>query len=358
MSRDLSRSRRWLFLVGWLAAATAVEEAGAETPRLSYDAELVLPAPYEERVQFWVDVFTRYHLNEAIVHDRQRPENVLAVVPLASGSREELDRIRERYAELVEFLTLAQPWEHSSLLRFFKGAIDPRWIAGARDRIRVQPGGREVFAKGLLRSRLHLDTVRRIFREAEIPELIAFLPHVESSFHAEAVSSAGAAGLWQLMPETARRYLRVDDDVDERLQPAKATRAAAAYLRLAYEATGSWPLAITAYNYGVNGMRRAVRELGTADLVTVLEQHESPVFGFACKNFYWQFLAAAHVARHHAFYFPELSGWQVYVVQPGDTLWQIARRHGTTIEALRSANRETLANTEHLRLGQRLMISG
>ena len=61
-----------------------------ETPRLAHDYELPLPAELEERVWFWVDVFTRYHLDEAIVHDRDHPENVLAVVPLATGSRAEL----------------------------------------------------------------------------------------------------------------------------------------------------------------------------------------------------------------------------------------------------------------------------
>lgn len=357
MGHKLSPRCRWLFLVV-VVAAVAAQVAEAKTPRLSYDGEFVLPAQYEDRVRFWVDVFTRYHLDEAIVHDRDRPENVLAIVPLRQGTPAELEEIRERYSTLVEYLTAAEPWEHPSWLRLFKPPVDPEWIGRAQGRVRVQPGQREVFAKGLIRSRHHLDTVRDRLRAESIPEIVAFLPHIESSFDAGAASAAGAAGLWQLMPETARRFLRVDAKVDERLQPAKATRAAAAYLRLAYDSVGSWPLAITAYNYGVNGMRRAVRELGTTDLATVLEGHQSPVFGFACKNFYLQFLAAAHVATHQPHYFPELSGWQVYVVRPGDTLWQIARRHGTTIEKLRSANRETLAETHHLQLGQRLMISG
>jgi len=182
--------------------------------------------------------------------------------------------------------------------------------------------------------------------------------NVESSFDAEAISPAGAIGLWQLMPETARRYLRVDEEVDERLQPAKATRAAAAYLRTAHDALGSWPLAITAYNYGLNGTRRAVDALGTRDLGTLIERHESPAFGFAVKNFYVQFLAAAHVAMNQPYYFPEMRRWEVYVVRQGDTLWQIARRHGVTIDALRSENREALADSRYLHLGQRLVISG
>ena len=215
-----------------------------------------------------------------------------------------------------------------------------------------------MFANGVLRSRALLEAIRAELRDVSIPEAIAYLPHVESSFDAEAISPAGAIGLWQLMPETARRYLRVDEEVDERLQPAKATRAAAAYLRTAHDALGSWPLAITAYNYGLNGTRRAVDALGTRDLGTLIERHESPAFGFAVKNFYVQFLAAAHVAMNQPYYFPEMRRWEVYVVRQGDTLWQIARRHGVTIDALRSENRGALADSRYLHLGQRLVISG
>ena len=329
-----------------------------ETPRLAHDRELPLPAELEERVWFWVDVFTRYHLDEAIVHDRDHPENVLAVVPLATGSRAELREIEERYRGLIAQLVKAAPRDRSRFLRPFQAPIDPRWIRAAQDRVRAQQGQREVFANGVLRSRALLEAIRAELRDVSIPEAIAYLPHVESSFDAEAISPAGAIGLWQLMPETARRYLRVDEEVDERLQPAKATRAAAAYLRTAHDALGSWPLAITAYNYGLNGTRRAVDALGTRDLGTLIERHESPAFGFAVKNFYVQFLAAAHVAMNQPYYFPEMRRWEVYVVRQGDTLWQIARRHGVTIDALRSENRGALADSRYLHLGQRLVISG
>lgn len=344
--------------MGLVAIFAANRVAADETPRLDFDSELALPAQYEGRVQFWIDVFSRYRLDEAIVHDRERPENVLAIVPLKSGSTVELDAIEKRYVELMARLEQAEAWQRPGFLSMFLTPIDPRWIAEAHGRVRVQPGQREVFSRGLVRSRLLLENVRDVLRDSRIPETIAYLPHIESSFDADAVSSAGALGLWQLMPDTARRYLRVDGEVDERLFPAKATRAAASYLRMSYDVLGSWPLAITAYNYGLNGMRRAVDALDTKDIATVIDQHESPVFGFACKNFYIQFLAAAHVAMNHDHYFPELGGWQVYVVREGDTLWQIARRHGTTIEKLRSENREKLTESRYLKLGQRLMISG
>lgn len=82
-------------------------------------------------------------------------------------------------------------------------------------------------------------------------------PFIESSFDYSAHSSVGAAGIWQFMPRTARVYkMAVGRYVDERRDPIKATRAAAKYLKTAYDALGSWPLAIVSYNHGVGGVRK------------------------------------------------------------------------------------------------------
>lgn len=71
------------------------------------------------------------------------------------------------------------------------------------------------------------------------------------------MSSAGAAGIWQFMPDTARRYgLQVDDYIDERMDFVKSTDAAMRYLRDLYDIFGSWTLAAAAYNRGENGLQR------------------------------------------------------------------------------------------------------
>src|SRR5262249_32354697 len=104
MRWELFRSCPRLLLVvvvvaAWVPAARGA--ASAETPRLAFGSDLPLPSEFEERVRFWIDVFTRYHLDEAIVHDRDHPENVIAVVPLETGSRAELREIEERYRGLI-----------------------------------------------------------------------------------------------------------------------------------------------------------------------------------------------------------------------------------------------------------------
>jgi membrane-bound lytic murein transglycosylase D len=353
------RSRRFAFLliVGLELVVARAAQARGDAPRLEFENGLEVPRGLDARVRFWIDVFTRYSLHDAIVQDRDDPSVVLAVVPLSTGSAEELNAVKQRYQDLAGALPRADGRERQRILQAFGPPLDPNWIARERDRIRVYPGQREVFQKSLQRSVAYLASIKRIIREAALPTQLAYLPHVESSFDVTAESRAGAVGLWQLMPDTAREFIRVDAAVDERLHPYKATEAAIRYLRGAFETLGSWPLAITSYNQGIAGMKRAVDAVGTDDLVEVIRNHDSPAFGFASKNFYAQFLAAAHVAEHHEYYFPDLKFHPAheYVVRKGDTLWEIAKRHGVTIDSLRSSNRSLSAR---LQLGQRLLISG
>lgn len=352
------RSRRslWLWLGLWMLVASPV--GARETARFADTPDFPLPAGLEARVQHWVDIFSRYTLRDAVVHDRHHPEYVLAVIPMRTGRGTELREIEARYQELVEQVASGPTWGASPFLHLFQVPVDPRRIAAARDRIRVQRGQREVMAESIVRSRRYLTRIRKEFSQMGLPEALAYLPHVESSFRTTARSPAGAVGLWQLMPSTARPALRVDRKVDERTHPYKATRVAGRYLERAHERLGSWPLAITSYNYGVSGTVRAVAAVGSPDLARIIREHESERFGFAVQNFYAQFLAAVHVADRAWEYFPEIvnDGGVEHVVRHGDTLWDLSRHYGVSIAAIRRAN--MLKRSTRLQLGQRLLIVG
>jgi hypothetical protein len=112
-----------------------------------------------------------------------------------------------------------------------------------------------------------------ILRQEGVPTELAAVVLVESSGQPLALSPKGARGVWQFMPDTARRYgLAVDASQDERLDVVKSTRAAARYLRDLYTQFGNWPLALAAYNSGERLLRQMVDSTGSSDF-SVIRQH-------------------------------------------------------------------------------------
>jgi membrane-bound lytic murein transglycosylase D len=128
------------------------------------------------------------------------------------------------------------------------------------------PRGRQLLSYWLRRSGRYREAIRRSLRKKALPEDLSWIAMVESGYEPTARSPAGAVGLWQFMPETARLYgLGVDRWADERLNVQAETDAAAEFMSDLYRRFGSWELAIASYNMGYAGMMSLVRRYNTND---------------------------------------------------------------------------------------------
>jgi membrane-bound lytic murein transglycosylase D len=339
------------FPVARATLALAVVLAYAGRARAATGGEFPVPSSLAPAVRFWVDVFTRWDAGQVVLHDRLRPGLVYQVIdaPPGGAGAARIERWRHSIGDRVILSALAAASPVRQPLITVPAVADP---TGMR-RIRTQRGRREAFAQALAAYRLYAPVVKRALAAEGLPTELAALPLIESSYHPGATSPAGAAGLWQLMPDTARPYLRVSGGVDERHDPTRASVVAARHLHELLAAFGSWPLALTAYNRGQAGVEEASAAVGSTDLGTIVRHYRGPGFGFSARNFYAQFLAALHVLRHADQYFPRPARVVEYRVRRGDTLGAVARRHGVSTAALRVTNG---LRSNLLHPGQRLLI--
>lgn len=276
------------------------------------DQDVLFPTPeiLKGNVAFWKKIYSEISLSEGLIHDREYPIIIYEKVKGDASSAAVKNRKEKIVASLNIMATQPQSvWteREKQLYELFRLNADTSLIAGAAERVRFQQGQTERFQEGLRRSGLYLDTIRAIFKRYGIPERLAYLPHVESSFNTEAYSKVGAAGLWQFMRGTGKLYgMRIDYTIDERRDPVLATIAAAKYLSSSYQELKSWPLAITSYNHGVYGMKRAVAQTGSRDLGFIIQNYSSRSFKFASSNFYGCFLAASDLAHNYQSHFPDI----------------------------------------------------
>jgi membrane-bound lytic murein transglycosylase D len=162
----------------------------------------------------------------------------------------------------------------------------------------------EKISAGLVRSGRYLPMIHRVFADEGLPQDLAMIAFIESSFLPLARSKASAHGIWQFMPRTGRQYgLRSNGVVDERRDPEKSTRSAARYLAYLYEIFGDWYLAMAAYNAGEGKILRAMDRTGARDFWSLAATN---AIRKQTKNYVPAFLASVLISNN-----PEHYGFRV-----------------------------------------------
>jgi len=206
-----------------------------------------------------------------------------------------------------------------------------------------QTRGKQSFSRWLSRSSRYIPMMKDILRREGMPEDLVYVAMIESGFHLQARSWANAVGPWQFISDTGRRYsLRIDQWIDERKDPVKATTAAALYLKELYGMfNGDWYLAAAGYNAGENKILRAINMYNTSDF---WEISRGSYLKRETKEYVPKLLAAAIIAKEPArygfsdiAYLPPIEFETVSIPSRTD-LDLVARLAGTTTDTIQELN--------------------
>ena len=278
----------------------------------------------KNRVSFWFDVYAKYDQNQHIIHHAKYPWIVFDVVDISSiknnmklhrwtryhrandlvkNRRKQIRKTYKKLSKLKRFDRLnSEELRLLKLLRSTPGKFRDRLRLAAKN-VRSQTGQRNFFEEGLDRYSQWIHEIENTFKKHRLPLELTRIPFVESSYNPEATSKVGASGVWQLMPSIGKKFLRVNDKIDERNDPILSAKAAAKLFKENKMILRKWPLAVTAYNTGPGLVKRAMRKTRTDKIHHHIDKFHAGAFGFAAKNFYASFLAALHVEKYQDRFF-------------------------------------------------------
>ena len=297
------------------------------------DDSFMIADNMRQRVGFWFDIYTLYDSKKYVFHHSDYPWIVFHVINLApfedgpahkwtkyhkaqNFKKSEFLRIQRNLQNLAKksHAKLNDEEKHLvSLVSQIPGNLRKN-LKNASFAMRSQLGQKDFYLSGLKNYNAYRAEMEAIFARHKLPGELTRLPLVESSFNVNARSKVGASGIWQIMPGIGKKFLSINDYIDERNSPLKATKASAKILKENKMILKHWSHAVTAYNHGPNGLRKGSRVAGSTDIGKIIEKYNGDSFGFASKNFFASFLAALHAEKYQT----EIFG-QVDVLPHQDT---------------------------------------
>jgi len=253
----------------FLAGKLAVQEGRTDDARREFNqaVEILLNAPdntpeharIERRLEDLIETIYRYDLDQVspaepddkVSYDKAPLDGILEMTFPVDPS------MRSKILEQIQATTSQLPLEESDAV---VGAIN--FFSTER--------GKKIVAAGLRRSARYKPLIERALAEEGLPQELIFVAQEESGFLPRALSNKACVGMWQFGKYTGREYgLLQTSSTDDRMDPEKATRAAARHLHDLYEHFGDWYLALAAYDCGPGCVDHAVARTGYADFWTL-----------------------------------------------------------------------------------------
>jgi len=248
--------------------------------------QFIIEPQLKNRVQFWVDIYSKYTTAQGVFHNTSTPNLIYGKIDFTSILNNSVLSDYEKNHQ-IELKTLNA---RNKIISIYK--------IKNKNQVRLQMGLKDRMQKAFYFSGKYLPMMEKIFKDKNIPTELTRIVFVESSFNVFAQSKVGASGLWQIMPSVGRAEGYLQKYYDKRNHPYYSTLLAANILKQNYSALKNWPLAITAYNHGLTGVRRMKAKVGSDQMSQLIDSDQkTQSWGFASENFYACFLAVLQVEK-------------------------------------------------------------
>ncbi len=280
-------------LICLVAAASVVVFSTLESSALVRNWQSSLPKKsifqidqgLERRVQFWVKIYSYYSESQGVFHKNHAPEEILGEIDLSEIESNSVLSASEKAKKKSRYIES----ERKRIAKLYNLPLS---------QFRLQMGLKERMEKAFYNAGKYLPMMEKVFARSKLPTELTRIVFVESSFNIKAQSKVGASGLWQIMPSVAKPEGYIQKNYDKRNHPYYATVLAAEIFKQNYRSLKAWPLAITAYNHGLTGVRKMKAKAESADLAELISSDKKTrTWGFASENFYACFLAVLEVER-------------------------------------------------------------
>jgi membrane-bound lytic murein transglycosylase D len=293
-------------------------------PRSQYSLNYSPSKDERIAIHFWERIFSQYESHEIVLHDSRNYiiYEVIAIDRAKNNKLSYMEKFRLKRKVSNFYKNKYRAMLHSiyrKLRKKTKLSFDEQIIfdkykrirggnsrfleAAVRGRLRTQQGQKDEILRAYKRARPYLREIETIFKKNKIPWEITRLPIIESMFQKNARSHAGAVGIWQILRNTGKRYLKYSRGFDPRKHPLKASYAAAKILKHNFRGVKNWPMTILSYNIGRYGAIRAMKRSKTEKIKYIAKNYRHRTFGFSARNYFYELLAIVNVEKNFKAYF-------------------------------------------------------